>query len=279
MSSKYSFYNIKKSDVLDLYNNNKKNNNNVNMDIDMSDGIYIFDDLNSDKVEISIYIHENDLIMQECCFQTGEVRLFRDNEDGTLSVLYECRKVGDLSFSIIYTPSNAYNIMAIGDKLNFASYISAENFEKLIKLTDMPSKVVSEMTSKIFISNNAYPFVVNGNILNTKEYEAFKKLYTRYSIATKYIPASNILNNLLSEINQYIATGNFNKDCIFKEYINLQNFQELCYDSISTLAPFVNDPSSVDLRSLTEKLQRNLNNISNLLDIYLENELRNEDVR
>ena len=73
--------------------------------------------------------------------------------------------------------------------------------------------------------------------------------------------------------------GKFNKDYILKEYINLQNFQELCYDSIAILAPFVNDPSSTDLRCLTENLQKNLNNISNLLDIYLEDELKNEDIR
>ena len=73
--------------------------------------------------------------------------------------------------------------------------------------------------------------------------------------------------------------GKFNKDYILKEYINLQNFQDLCYDSITILAPFVNNPSNVDLRYLTENLQKNLNNISNLLDMYLENELRNENVR
>ena len=83
----------------------------------------------------------------------------------------------------------------------------------------------------------------------------------------------------MNEINSYIATGNLNKDCILKEYIDLQNFQDLCYDSIAILAPFVNAPSSVDLRCLTENLQKNLNNISNLLDIYLEDELKDENIR
>lgn len=57
-------------------------------------------------------------------------------------------------------------------------------------------------------------------MLNKYSFYNIKKLYTRYSIATKYIPASNILNNLLNEINHYIAI----------------------------LAHFVNDPSSADLR-------------------------------
>ncbi len=73
--------------------------------------------------------------------------------------------------------------------------------------------------------------------------------------------------------------GKFNKDYILKEYVDLQNFQDLCYDSITRLAPFVNSPSNVDLRYLIENLQKNLNNISNLLDMYLENELKKETIR
>ena len=57
----------------------------------------------------------------------------------------------------------------------------------------------------------------------------------------------------------------------------MQNFQELCYDSISKIAPFIDKPSIVDLRSLSENLQKNLNNISHLLDNYLEEELKEDD--
>ncbi len=268
MSSKYSFYNIKKSALLDLYS--KMPVSTVN---DNANNVY------GNSQEISLYIHNSNLIMQECCLQTGKFRLLRDNQDGTLAVLYECIRKGNLHYITLYTSSNAYSVITIGDSLHFVSYISSENFEKLIKITDIPSKVIGEITSKIFISRNAFPLLVNGDIIYNEEYEKFKKLYTRYSVATKYTPASNILNNLLNEINSYIATGNLNKDCILKDYIDLQNFQDLCYDSIAILAPFVNAPSSVDLRCLTEKLQTNLNNISNLLDMYLENELRNEDIR
>ena len=57
----------------------------------------------------------------------------------------------------------------------------------------------------------------------------------------------------------------------------MQNFQELCYDSISKIAPFIDNPSSIDLRNLSENLQKNLNNISHLLDNYLEEELKEND--
>ncbi len=195
MSNEYSFYNIKKSDLLDLYSKMPVNTVNDNAN-----------NVDENNQEISLYIHDSNLIMQECCLQTGEFRLLRDNEDDTLAVLYECIKKGDLNYITIYTPSNAYNVVTVEDNLNFASYMSAENFEKLINITTTPSRIICEISSKAFISHNAFPFVVNGNIIDTKEYEKFKKLYNRYSTATKYIPANNILNNLLKEINHYIAT-------------------------------------------------------------------------
>ena len=178
MTNKYSFYNVKKSDIFDLYDNPTES------------------------------ISENDNSIENT---KGETKLYRDNGDGTLAILYECEK-NDNSSNIItlYTPNGVYNVVSADDKINFASYMSAESFVSLINLTSKaskaPFKTISQAKAQHYAKYNSFPIVIDENIIQPGEYNILKDLYNRYSTATKYLPASNIIDSILEKINHYIAT-------------------------------------------------------------------------
>ena len=58
-----------------------------------------------------------------------------------------------------------------------------------------------------------------------------------------------------------------------KNMIELQNFKDVCPKSTSTLNSFLKDPVQTDLHQVCDILEKNLNNIDKLIQIYLENEL------
>ena len=124
----------------------------------------------------------------------------------------------------------------------------------------------------LYITNHNLPIMLNGNLISNDDlYKNFKTLYNKYTLISDYIPANSILTKLLNMVTTYIATGQINKKALLQDYIKLQNFQNICYDSIHKLAPFVENPAKVDLRNLSEGLQKNLSNLSKLISIHLEN--------
>ena len=88
------------------------------------------------------------------------------------------------------------------------------------------------------------------------------------------IPTLILLKNILSDINHYAATKELDKDNLLNKFTALHNFQEFCYSTIEDIAPFVEDPTSVDLQNLSEKISKKISNIDKQIHIYLENELK-----
>ena len=135
----------------------------------------------------------------------------------------------------------------------------------------------SSNLNRISVPFNSIHIIYDGVNKVKEMYDKFHKLNLRYSIMSKYIPASYIIDSTIDKINHYIATGELNRDELLDDYTKLQNFQELCYDSIYKISGFLADPSHTDLRSLSEGLQKNSTNISNLMDLYLIDDLKNQD--
>ena len=121
-------------------------------------------------------------------------------------------------------------------------------------------------------------FIVYDDVIERKKmFEEFTKLDIQYSTVTQYIPAYSIIDSILDKVTHYTATRELDKDELLDDYSKLQNFQELCYDSIYRISDFITNPSNTDLRKLSDNLQKNSTNISNLMDLYLVDEYTHED--
>ena len=104
-------------------------------------------------------------------------------------------------------------------------------------------------------------------------FKEYKKLYIKYTVSTKLIPAYCILNSFITNIHNYIATKKLNTLRFDKNMIELQNFKDVCPKSTSTLNSFLKNPVQTDLHQVCDILEKNLNNIDKLIQIYLEDEL------
>ena len=112
----------------------------------------------------------------------------------------------------------------------------------------------------------------NGNNL----FNNFKSSYIQYNLGSRYIVASSLIDEILEIINNYIVSGKLDKENLYQNYSNLLIFKDMCNSSISVLTPLIRDPENADLRTISDTLSRNSKNISNLIDLYLENDLNKE---
>lgn len=272
LKNKYSFYTVEKSEIIP--DSNYTENTNEEKENSVSQFFY----------------YNDDKIIQKYCFQNGYTALYRDIGNNQLADLYEYERdsTGN-EFFYIFQENGAYIAVQTNNELRNVFYATEEYFnligEKVNSsssfLSSLPIiKQINNMRLISFTTDHSTAFVQNFKFIDTKQNRVlakdFRSLCMRYTMASNLIPASTIINETLSIANSYIATNKLDKDKLLKKYIELHNFQEICPSSIETISPLVYNPSNTDLRSLCEKLQSNLKNIENLIDMYLENELETE---
>lgn len=243
MNNKFSFYTLPKSDVIN--------------DSEFEENEQTYD---SNVENISIYTLDDDTFIEEYSFDNGDCNLYCDAGNDTLELLYSASN--NDSVTSIYVPDGIYIAKNIDSKNGKIFYLEKNDF-----LSIQESNINSSITlHKLFKVIN---FVYDNGIVNKKMYDEFTKLNIKYSTVTKYIPASSIIDSTIDKVTHYIATRELNKDELINDYSKLQNFQELCYDSIYRISDFITNPSNTDLRKLSDSLQKNSTNISNLMDLYL----------
>lgn len=141
-------------------------------------------------------------------------------------------------------------------------------------------KSISNILSDKYSYKHLNPIVIDNKFINTEQNKSlsndFRKTYMRYNMATNLIPAQYILKQILEIIHHYIATKKLNETELLTHYIHMQNFAQMCSGAIQKLANFVYNPSSVDLRGLCDFLQDRINNMENLIDMYLSDELEKD---
>lgn len=268
-SNKNRFNIINKSDVLppDFPNNPNDINYSINP--------------RTNYEEISTYTAFNGRIVEEYCFDTSDCTLYRDNDDNTLSPLYSSVNDADGECISIYKPNGVYIAMKKDNGFDSILYIDAKDFQTISNTLDFKVSIpiLKQIYHKFleqYTTSHSLSIVSSRKIENSENnssfYEEFKKLFIRYSSASQYIPAHSIINDILGMLNRYIATGILDKSFLI-EYMHLFNFHELCYDSIEETTLFVTDSSHTDLRKLSDSLQKNANNISKLLNLYLKEKI------
>ena len=216
---------------------------------------------------MAIYTLDDDSFIEEYSFDNGDCSLYCDAGNDQLALLYSISH--DDSVTTIYVPDGIYIAKKNDSKIERVIYIDKEDFLSLKQSSTLPKKLYA-------LFNSIY-IVYDDVIERKKMFEEFTKLDIKYSTVTQYIPAYSIIDSILDKVTHYTATRELDKDELLDDYSKLQNFQELCYDSIYRISDFITNPSNTDLRKLSDNLQKNSTNISNLMDLYLVDEYTHED--
>lgn len=274
-NNKYSFLTYSKSDIIDLeYDNNAVSKYNPN-------------DKDNSSVDIKLYSFHDDKIIQEYCFETDDTSLYFSTEnDNELALVYQSEYNSDENVTVhyIYQPDGMYTATQNNDgTLSSIIYIDAKNFQKINKKCEQFSNIpilkkLNNFTSDLIVAHKAIVVATSNKVVENetsiKLYDKFKDLFKKYSLAVNYIPASCIIQDILEIVNHYIATGELDKNTLLNNYIQLQNFQEICSSSIKDISQFVQNPSNTDLRNLCDNLNSRLKNLEYFVNLYLEKELK-----
>lgn len=262
--------------------NYEKNNTYSFYTIDES---YFIDSLEEDD---KVYSHMNDQIIQSYCFSTGNTSLYRKVENNQLALLYDKISLNDTNSTAIYiyTPSMLYASKQKNGSFTDISSMDRKNFlfvaNIFTPLSQVPGvKYINDILSIRYSAKHQNPVVSNSKLVDTKENrffaKDFKETYMRYSMASNMIPAQCVLKNILKIVNQYIASRELDKNELLTNYINLQNFQEMCSGTSADISSFINEPSNIDLRSLCDSLRTKITNMDNLINMYLSDELEKDN--
>lgn len=267
-----------------------KPNYNENIFIANKDDIYnseLVDDsyrkANPDENYVDIFNYANVTI--EYDFKSGKSALYLQKSKKEYEILYESSIVDGIENSSFYSRDNAYILTNYnhntGDierlecinKTDFIQYLNKalkdfhsgfmNSINKIIAL----SHLLKNSTTFLIINNKHYEKLYN-NL-----YKEYRKLFVKYRSATTLIPAYSILYEIISTIHKYISTGNLDTEKLNKNFLELQSFKDVCNSSISLISSFIHNPHSIDLRNLCDALGKNLNNVNNLINLYLEDEL------
>lgn len=274
-----------------------KTNYDENIFIARKDDIYTSEPIddsyrkeNPNENYINIFSYEN--LTVEYDFQSGKAALYIQRSEQEYELLYESSIVDDIENSSFYSKDNAYILInynhKTGDiekldcipKTSFIQY--AKKFSKNFKSDFINS--INEFISTLYIAKHSTNLIYNNNNYNyskdnsnQKLFKEYRKLFVQYNSAKTLIPVSSILDEVITNIHKYISTGKLDIEKIKKNFLELQNFKDVCNNSISLIGSFINNPNSTDLRSLCDGLEKNLHNIDNLIDLYLEDELILQD--
>lgn len=271
-SAPYSFCVFDDEEIFSLDESPQNEENDIN----------IYDDT---QTKLAILSHQNDKIIQEYSLSDEYTNLYRKIDDNKFALLYqsEIYKNENLHISIFnenncffaeYESNELKNLLS----MNPDDFIFNQNMHNSIPNIPIIKHVGNIITNLI---SNRYlnPIIIGGKFIDTNQNQSllryFKETQKRYFMATNIIPAQCILKEIIKDINQYIASGKFDEENILTNYIYLQNFQGICSGTISDLSLFVNDPSSIDdFRYLCDSLNTKVSNMENLINMYLSDELR-----
>lgn len=236
-----------------------------------------------DENFIDIFEYEN--LSMEYSFKTGETALYIKNSNHQYELLYETTIRDGIQESSFYSRDSVYvltnynhNTGIIGglDYIPKNIFINFMNtFGKEYKNTF--SKKISELLSIPYMAKHFVKMISDNNYYNTSSnqyiFDNYRKIFVKYTLVTVLIPVSNILEDFIADVHNYIATGKFDNSIFERRLFELQNFKDCCPNSISIVSSFIKNPKNTDLHQLCDSLVKNLNNIDNLINLYLEDEL------
>lgn len=239
------------------------------------------DNENADLIDVFDY--EN--LVLEYNFKTGSSSLYLQTDENHYELLYETVIENGIENSTLYSKDSAYILTGYDQNTgNIFSldYLSKSNFINLVsKYGEEPptklGKIISTYScinfmyknSKRLISENVY----YDNFYDPYIFDNYKKLFIKYTSSTKLIPSYFVIEGLISDIHNYIATQKFDKTIFEKRLSELQNFKDICPNSTSILASFIENPTQTDLQQVCDSLGKSLKNMDKLLNIYLSEEL------
>lgn len=233
---------------------------------------------------IDIFNYEN--LVLECNFSSGKYVLYLQKSDTEYEILYECSNINGIENSSFYSKNNVFILTDYNHNtsdIRKLDCIPKKNFIEAIKRysTNSNNKIFNYLND-IRLANysliHSIPLISEGKYIseystNVHLFQEYRKLFVKYRSAITLIPISNILDEIISSLHEYIATGKFDIEKFNKSYLELQNYSEICSNSISLLYSFIQNPRSTNLQNLCDDIGKNLKNVENLIDLYLEEEL------
>lgn len=245
--------------------------------------------LDNDNDISNFFYYDSEKIIQEYCFNGNYTAIYRDIGDNKLALLYEYERDDNGNETYyIYKKDGAYISLQSKDKFKSIFYVTDENFNLIgnkflvsSKFSKIPLlKNIAKISMESFTSKHSSDIVVNYDFIDTPKNHVlakdFKHSYTKYVMASNLIPASTIIDKILSILHHYIATKELDKNELIQKYNDLQNFSAVCPSSTNVISHLIDNFDEQNLKSSCESLQSNLRNIEKLIDMYLENELENE---
>ena len=280
---KYSFFKYKRSSILE----NLDFQNDMNDDFGEKEND---EDINTQDVGF-FFVNEGTVI-EYYDQETGYTALYRSIPNDELAVIYESQYYPkeESEVSYIYRPNGMYTISHNPEGTTTAiAYISKEKFIALDKMSNnflsaIPFiKHFQDFNSDKFTDKHVKNIMAKGQITSsspeiTNHYNIARKLDNRYGLASQYIVAYKIFSDILEKVNHYIATRQLDRNELLKDYMNLSNFAEICSSTLEDLSAFIVDPKKTDLRKLSDTLTKRSNNLNHFIDIYLEEELKENDL-
>lgn len=239
----------------------------------------------SDKVTIDTFFYDN--LYVEYTFETGEIDLYMKRPDELFELLYHSDVAQNFRIRNFYSKNSAFVLKTDCDndkKVYYLDYYTRTNFVKFInsttKFEESKNKFIQKSLPLIYnigIASHSSRLIENSKYfkknLDDGILKEYKHLFVKYSCVAAYIPISCILESTIGDINNYIATGNLDLDTLKRRLHELECFREVCPNSCSLISNFINDPYNTDLRELCDDLRKNITNIENLMNIYMEDEL------
>lgn len=232
---------------------------------------------------IDVFNYEN--LAMEYDFQTGSTSLYLQKNEDEYELLYETVIENGIENTSFYSKDSVYiltnydhntkNILSLDywKKSDFIKFINkfendpANKFDKLISsFSYIPFML--KYSKRMIEDSHYYDTIIEPSIFNN-----YKKLFIKYTASTKLIPAYCILDSIITKMHNYISTQKFDRYIFEKNLSELENFKDVCPNSTSTLKSFLKNPTQTDLHKVCDLLEKNLNNIYKLINIYLEEEL------
>lgn len=230
---------------------------------------------NENKNEILVMQFNYKNIVEEYFLDNGDISLYQKVSPNEQELIYT-----KTSESInIYTPNDVF----VNSGSNILTHFKTSDFIKFSDKLGNPNInnpftfELSKLKSGYLINQYATIYKMSDRDKYSMEHrhiiDRYGKVFNRYSCSSMLLPSHQIINNSLELIHKYVITGNLDLDNLKTFTYALQFFCESCPDSFHSLFNFISNPGATDIRTLCDTLGRNLHNIDNLLDIYLEEEL------
>lgn len=258
----YSFYVIDRSSLNSVFYNSEDSNNNLYS-----------------------YSLQNDNIIQLYDFSNNSTALFRKTQNNDFALLYNTyiNPIDKSRHCInICTPQTYYSGDLNSNNFTNISSMHKKSFLFLVNtfgnVADIPGigNIANKISSKYTLNHLNY-IVFDGKFINTKENHTlekeFRSTYMRYKMATTLIPAQYAIKQILRILIQSLATGKFDENAFYTNYLHLKNFEELCSDTLQEIHKFSSNSKVENYADLCDYLRNKITNMDNLINMYLSDEL------